>query len=363
MARSRNFAPTEAEAGPIVDDEVGRLFDSTQARAAQPRVRDLPVERIDPNPFQARREFTDIDELAQTMRVQGFTSRLRVRPHPDQAGRFQLVYGERRLRAAITADLTRIPVEIVGHSDDEMVEIGLAENIQRRDLQPMEEAIALESLMRARGYSQRALADRLGKSTGYVQNRLDLLRAPEDVQDLVRQRPESLQAARSIARLSDPAQRKPLIAGLVSGALTGDDVVVRVREQLTHPAADDVPAPVPLTDVPTGRSAVALPTTNHHVPAPEMTPGQSPVGSPPPERVAGRQGAGGSAMARILESDVKKVDVLLSRWRQALRRATDEERRAFAAYLRDHLEPQLHALRQSVEGDDVSTDPDVVGRV
>src|SRR3712207_1016290 len=129
MARSRNFAPTQTENGPIVDEEVGRLSESTQARDAQPRLRDLPVERIDPNPFQARREFTDIDGLAQTIRAQGFTSRLRVRPHPDQASRFQLVYGERRLRAAIVAGLTRVPVEIIAHSDDEVIEIGLAANI------------------------------------------------------------------------------------------------------------------------------------------------------------------------------------------------------------------------------------------
>ena len=177
MARSRNFAPTDPEEGPIVDDEVGRLFESTQARDAQPRLRDLPVERIDPNPFQARRDFSDIDELAQTIRVQGFTSRLRVRPHPDQASRFQLVYGERRLRAAIVAGLTRVPVEIIAHSDDELIEIGLAENIQRQDLTPIEEAQGLQALLERRSYSQRMLADRLGKIRGYVQKRHDLLRS------------------------------------------------------------------------------------------------------------------------------------------------------------------------------------------
>ena len=68
-------------------------------------------------------------------------------------------------------------------------------------------------------------------------------------------------------------------------------------------------------------------------------------------------------MARILERDVQKVDVLLSRWRQALRGATDEERRAFAAYLRDHLGPQLHALRQSADGDESTVDSDTGERM
>jgi ParB family chromosome partitioning protein len=105
-------------------------------------IQEVGEERILPNPFQARRIFTGLEDLANAIRVQGFTTRLRVRPDPDRAGFFQLVYGERRLRAARLAGLREIPCEIADHSNDEMIEIGLAENIQRQDLTPLEEAAA-----------------------------------------------------------------------------------------------------------------------------------------------------------------------------------------------------------------------------
>ena len=350
MARSKNFAPTIAPEGPIVDDEVGRLFESSQARDAQARLRDLPVDRIDPNPFQARHEFTDIDELANTIRSQGFTSRLRVRPHPDQDGRFQLVYGERRLRAAIAAELTRVPVEILAHSDDQMIEIGLAENIQRQALTPLEEARGLQVLMDRHGYSQRTLADRIGKTAGYVQNRLDLLRAPEDVQRLVAQRPDSLRAARSIARLPDPVQRRSLIAELLSDTLTGDDVEVRVRDLL---------APVGRTSTqdlldrssPEQADAVSQGSVeDRQVHAASDGAADQPTHELSASRRRGAHaGARESAMARILTTDVLRLDVILSRWRQAVASATDDERRSFARYLREHLGPQLEALQDAAE--------------
>ncbi len=118
------------------EDHLDQYFARTLA--VQPVLRDLPLDRIDPNPFQARRSFVAIDELAAAIKQQGFISRLRVRPHAEVPDRFQLVYGERRLRAAIAAGLEHVPVEIVTTSDQQMMEIGLLENVQRADLQPLE---------------------------------------------------------------------------------------------------------------------------------------------------------------------------------------------------------------------------------
>ncbi|HEX9438052.1 MAG TPA: ParB/RepB/Spo0J family partition protein, partial [Roseiflexaceae bacterium] len=193
-------------------------------------VQDLPVERIKPNPFQARHDFSGVEELAQAIGTQGFTSRLRVRPDPDQPGFFQLVYGERRLRAARIAGLTEIPCEVADHTDDELIEIGLAENIQRRDLAPLEEAQAFRTLIDGRGYSIRRLAERLGKDKSYVEDRLKLLQAPEDVQQMVEQRPDTLRAAREIARIDTPDARAPLIAGVIQGDINTEDVRAIVRE-------------------------------------------------------------------------------------------------------------------------------------
>ena len=207
---------------------------------------DLPRERIRPNPFQARRAFTDLDELAEAIRQQGFISRLRVRPDPTEEGFYQLVYGERRLRAAERAGLTTIPCDVAPHTDRELIEIGLVENIQRQDLNPLEEARAFQTFMHELDYSIRTLAERLGKHRSYIEGRLALLRAPEDVQELVQHRPDTLDAARQIARVADPEERVALIAGVASGALTSQTVRERVSGQRRTEVAHGAPgAPAP----------------------------------------------------------------------------------------------------------------------
>lgn len=197
-------------------------------------VQDIPVERIRPNPYQARKEFEGLEELADAIKVQGFTSRLRVRPDPEQDGYFQLVYGERRLRAATLAGLTQVPCEISSHTDEEMVEIGLAENIQRRDLSPLEEAQAFQTFIKERGYSIRSLAEKIGKDKSYVQDRMELLRVPPDVQAMVEQRADTLRAAREIAKLGSSTERKPLIEGIIEGKLNVQDVRGIINERTTR---------------------------------------------------------------------------------------------------------------------------------
>lgn len=191
---------------------------------------DIPLDRILPNPFQARRHFDNLEELAEAMRQQGFISRLRVRPAPDEDGVFQLVFGERRLRAARLAGLATVPCDIAQHSDEELIEIGLAENIQRRDLAPLEEAQAFRLFIDQRGYSIRKLAERIGKDKSYVEDRLKLLSVPPDVQAMVQQREDTVQVAREIAKLTKPEEREPLITGVVSGVMTKADVRQAVRE-------------------------------------------------------------------------------------------------------------------------------------
>ena len=198
--------------------------------------RDLRIDRIRPNPFQARRSF-DVAELAQTIRVQGFISRLRVRPDPIDPGYFQLVFGERRLRAAREAGLVEVPCEIAEHSDAELIEIGLTENVQREDLDPLEEAEAFQRFLDQRGYSIRSLAERIAKDKGYIENRLALLRAPHDVQSMVAARPDTIRAARELAKLPAADARQPLIDGLITGELNLTTVTAIVRDAAADPAA------------------------------------------------------------------------------------------------------------------------------
>jgi len=238
VGRRRGFFTAEARPE---DDQARERDLAALVQARRTVVQDIGVGRIQPNPFQARQSFTGLEELADSIRAHGFTTRLRVRPHPDQPNTFQLVYGERRLRAARLAGRDSVPCEVADHSDDDMVEIGLAENIQRRDLDALEEAQAFATFIEQRGYSVRRLAERIGKDKSYVESRLALLQMPTDVQEMVAQRSDTLRSAREIAKLQTPEARQPLISGVVMGSLSTVDVREVVRE-LTAPDAGQDPA-------------------------------------------------------------------------------------------------------------------------
>ena len=221
MAKRQSFYTRERRP----EDDAARMRD-LEALLVPRRVafQDIPIDRIAPNPFQARQRFEGLDELAASIVAQGFITRLRLRLTPGSTNQFQLVFGERRLRAAQIAGLTAVPCEIAPHTDEEMLEMGLAENIQRENLDPLEEAEAFRLYIDKLNYSTRRLAERLGKDVGYINNRLALLRTPTDVQDMVRQRPDSIRAARDIARLTTPEERAPLIQAVVQGRLNSTQV-------------------------------------------------------------------------------------------------------------------------------------------
>jgi len=272
----------------------------TQRRAVS---QDLPVGRIQPNPFQARTSFDEAElaELAQAIRELGFTSRLRVRPHPQQEGMFQLVYGERRLRAAALAGLDVVPCDIAEHTDDDLVEIGLAENIQRRDLNPIEEASAFQSFIDQRGYSIRRLAERIGKDKGYVEGRLTLLRAPADVQALIAQRPDTIDAARQISRLPDD-ERRSIIAALMDGTISSREVRAFVRTFQEAPPAD---APVATAPAFESREVVASGGASSD---------EATARTVRAERFADPH----ATLARSVQRDRQVISAILKRW-QALR--------------------------------------------
>jgi ParB/RepB/Spo0J family partition protein len=236
--RSKSFFPRERESERR-SERAQAVEDLVATRLAPRHVmsQDLPIDRIRPNPYQARQTFDNLDELAEAIRQQGFISRLRVRPDPTAEGFYQLVYGERRLRAAEQAGLSALPCDIAPHTDRELIEVGLMENIQRQDLNPLEEARAFQTLMHELDYSIRGLAERLGKHRSYIEGRLALLRAPADVQELVIQRPDTIDAARQIASVADPAERQALIAGVSTGDLTSKAVRTNISTRRSTRAA------------------------------------------------------------------------------------------------------------------------------
>ena len=155
----------------------------------RPRRPDLlvPVEKLVPNPNQPRRDFQPeaLQELAASIRTRGVIQPLIVRDLGD--GRFEIVAGERRWRAAQLAQVHELPVIIRDFTDAEVIEVAIIENIQRADLNAIEEALAFRQLMDRFGHTQEKLAEALSKSRSHIANLLRLLQLPDDVQGLVRE--------------------------------------------------------------------------------------------------------------------------------------------------------------------------------
>lgn len=144
----------------------------------------LPVEQLTPNPEQPRRSFAaeSLQELASSLKAKGVLQPLIVRPHPNDRGLFQIVAGERRWRAAQIAQLHEVPVIIRDLDDTEVLEIAIVENIQRSDLNAIEEAASYRQLMDRFGHTQEKLGEALNKSRSHIANLLRLLNLPEQVQ-------------------------------------------------------------------------------------------------------------------------------------------------------------------------------------
>lgn len=163
--------------------------DSDSSGQDRPRRPDLliPVEKLVPNPNQPRRDFQPdaLQELAASLRAKGVIQPLIVRAMPD--GRFEIVAGERRWRAAQLAQLHELPAIIRDFTDAEVIEVAIIENIQRADLNAIEEALAFRQLMDRFGHTQEKLAEALSKSRSHIANLLRLLNLPEDVQTHVRE--------------------------------------------------------------------------------------------------------------------------------------------------------------------------------
>ncbi len=160
----------------------------------------LATADLEPGPFQPRRvmDETALDELAASLKLQGVLQPLLVRPNPANAGRYQIIAGERRWRAAQRAGLHEVPVLIRALSDIEAMAAGLVENLQRQDLDPMEEAEGFRRLTDEFGLTQEGLAEAVGKSRPHVANMLRLLTLPTAVQALVRDGAISSGHARAI---------------------------------------------------------------------------------------------------------------------------------------------------------------------
>jgi ParB family chromosome partitioning protein len=190
-----------------------------------------PIESLKPNPDQPRKIFsqTDLDELAASIRDKGVLQPILVRTQPGEDGVWQIIAGERRWRASQAARLTEVPIVVREMDDVEVFEVAIIENVQRADLNPLEEADAYRMLMERFGRTQDAVAGIVGKSRSHVANTLRLLQLPEEVLWFVRHGKLSAGHARALITAPDP--------GALAVQVERDGLNVRQTEALARRAA------------------------------------------------------------------------------------------------------------------------------
>lgn len=196
--------------------------------------------QLERNPEQPRRYFDGslIDELAESIRQKGVLQPILVRPVPDKVRRnkpvYQVIAGERRWQAAMHAKLDAMPVFVREITDQEALEIGVIENVQREDLNPMEEALAYRALIDQFGRRQEDVAEAVGKSRSYVANMLRLIKLPEEVQDYLASGDISTGHARAIIAAPDPVD--------MAREIVEHDLSVRDAEEWARRLKDDMTA-------------------------------------------------------------------------------------------------------------------------
>lgn len=189
---------------------------------------EIKLEEIKPNPYQPRKYFDQekIDELARSIEEHGVFQPIILKKTTEG---YLIVSGERRFRASKQVGLTRIPAVIRNYTDAKVAEISLAENLQREDLTPMEEAFAYDLMLNELKITQNELASKVGKSRSYITNTIGLLRLPEEVQEMINKKNISMGHARTLSKLKDEVT---IIE--YANKILNENLSVRAIEELTE---------------------------------------------------------------------------------------------------------------------------------
>ncbi len=214
---------------------LGALLSSDRTIDLGTEQSEVEIDSIVPGPMQPRTRFDEasLESLAESIRSHGIVQPLLVRRRADA---YELIAGERRWRAAKLAGISRVPVVVKEVPDDSLLEIALIENIQRENLNPIEEAQAYKKLIDTVGLTQEALASRVGRDRSYITNYLRLLRLPDDVQQLVMDGRLSTGHARALLALDHPDLQRRIARQIIDGGLS-----VRATEQLVQRAGEEKP--------------------------------------------------------------------------------------------------------------------------
>lgn len=210
--------------------------DSTEEQINFDEIQKLPINLIVPNRFQPRSIFDDekIEELALTLDTHGIIQPIVVREIQD--GRFEIIAGERRYRAASKLGWDTIPAIINNLSDTETASVALIENLQREELSPIEEAVAYSKLIKLHQLTQEGLANRLGIGQSTVANKLRLLKLPEPVQEAIMRKQITERHARSLIPLKDADKQAKLLEEIIDKGLNVKQTEERVNKLLSDEA-------------------------------------------------------------------------------------------------------------------------------
>lgn len=203
-------------------------FEDTVVEENKKDVTEINIDEIRSNPYQPRRTFDTqtLNELAKSIEEYGVVQPVIVK---KSIKGYELIAGERRTKAAKIAGLKVIPAIIKDFDDQQMMEIALIENIQREDLNPIDEAVSISNIIKLRGYTQDEFANKFGKSRTYVTNILGLLKLPEDVKKMVEKRTLSMSHARVLSKIDDEEK----VVRLAKQVIT-DELSVRELEKITQ---------------------------------------------------------------------------------------------------------------------------------
>ena len=223
---------------------LGALLSSDRTVDLGSETSEVEIDSIVPGPQQPRTYFDEasLESLAESIRSHGVVQPLLVR---RRDGGYELIAGERRWRAARLAGLTRVPVVVKEVPDESLLEIALIENIQRENLNPIEEAQAYRKLIEAVGLTQEALASRVGRDRSYITNYLRLLRLPEDLQQLVIEGRLSTGHARTLLAVDHADVQRRMARRIIDDGLS-----VRATEQMVHKATEEKPSKTPASPKP-----------------------------------------------------------------------------------------------------------------
>ena len=212
---------------------IGDADDEDRRPTPSGGTRRVPVEFLRPNPRNPRHRFDDgpIDELAASIRERGIIQPIIARPMPGLRDVFEIVAGERRWRAAQRAELHEVPVLVIEADDKTALELAIIENVQRADLNAVEEAAGYSQLVAEHGYTQADLAATLGKSRSHVANTIRLLKLPASVRDRLARGELSAGHARALLAVADPET--------VAARIVADGLNVREVERLAQDEADE----------------------------------------------------------------------------------------------------------------------------